>query len=87
MSIIIVGIGTADFTNMRTLDGDEGLYTSQGKKCPRDIVQFVEFNRFKNMGTMLSKQVLHEVPGQFLGYMKLMNRNPRDPIKIDYNQL
>ena len=87
MSIIIVGIGSADFTKMKILDGDEGLYTSQGKKCPRDIVQFVEFNRFKNMGQLLSKEVLHEVPTQFLGYMKLMKIIPRDPIKIDYNQL
>lgn len=28
MSIIIVGIGDADFTNMEILDGDDGLWDS-----------------------------------------------------------
>ena len=39
------------------------------------------------MGQLLSKEVLYEVPNQFLGYMKLQNKVPKDPIKIDYNQL
>ena len=43
LSIIIVGIGSADFTNMNRLDGDEGLYNSKGQRAPRDIVQFVPF--------------------------------------------
>ena len=28
ISIIIVGIGDADFTNMKILDGDDGLYNN-----------------------------------------------------------
>jgi hypothetical protein len=44
LSIIIVGIGNADFSNMNTLDGDNGLYNSNGVKAARDIVQFVPFN-------------------------------------------
>ena len=43
LSIIIVGIGSADFKNMNRLDGDNGLYGQNGVKCPRDIVQFVPF--------------------------------------------
>ena len=43
MSIIIVGVGNADFTNMNKLDGDNGLYSSNGKRAARDIVQFVPF--------------------------------------------
>ena len=43
LSIIIVGIGKADFTNMERLDGDNGLFDSQGRKAQRDIVQFVPF--------------------------------------------
>jgi hypothetical protein len=43
LSIIIVGVGNAEFTNMVRLDGDNGLYNSQGKKAARDIVQFVPF--------------------------------------------
>lgn len=43
MSIIIVGVGNADFGNMNKLDGDNGLFNSKGEKAPRDIVQFVPF--------------------------------------------
>lgn len=43
LSIIIVGVGNAEFTNMVRLDGDNGLYNSHGKKANRDIVQFVPF--------------------------------------------
>lgn len=28
LSVIIIGIGNADFTNMEILDGDQGLYDS-----------------------------------------------------------
>ena len=47
LSIIIVGIGNASFGKMVDLDGDSGLIDSMGRKCPRDIVQFVPFNKFK----------------------------------------
>lgn len=48
MSIIIIGIGNADFTNMEILDGDNGLIDCNGKKAERDLVQFVPYNQFKN---------------------------------------
>jgi hypothetical protein len=39
LSVIIVGIGNADFSNMEKLDGDTyGLVNSQGQKATRDIV-------------------------------------------------
>ncbi len=38
LSIIIIGIGNADFTNMEILDGDDGLKTDNGIKAVRDIV-------------------------------------------------
>jgi hypothetical protein len=50
-----VGIGNADFNAMRELDGDAGLYGSNGKKCPRDIVQFVPFNSFNGNADVLTK--------------------------------
>lgn len=43
LSIIIVGVGNADFSNMNRLDGDNGLYSTNGKCAARDIVQFVPF--------------------------------------------
>lgn len=33
LSIIIVGIGNEDFSNMTILDGDNGLYDSKGQKA------------------------------------------------------
>lgn len=43
ISIIIVGVGDADFSGMRKLDGDQGLTNSYGVRASRDIVQFVPF--------------------------------------------
>ena len=55
LSIIIVGVGNADFTNMNKLDGDNGLYGSNGVRCPRDLVQFVPFRDVKLNGDILAK--------------------------------
>lgn len=50
MSIIIVGVGNADFSDMRLLDGDDGtLRCPQGVPAARDIVQFVPFRDFKDV--------------------------------------
>ncbi len=44
LSIIIVGIGQADFEAMNILDGDGARLTdSRGVPAQRDIVQFVPF--------------------------------------------
>ena len=50
MSIIIVGVGSADFSDMRMLDGDDGtLRSPSGEPACRDIVQFVAFRDFKKV--------------------------------------
>ncbi|XP_069113536.1 copine-3-like [Argopecten irradians] len=50
MSVIIVGVGQADFSNMELLDGDNGtLRAPNGQESKRDIVQFVPFRRFKTV--------------------------------------
>ena len=58
LSIIIVGIGNADFANMNKLDGDNGLYGMNGVKCPRDIVQFVPFRDVQLNGDLLARELL-----------------------------
>ena len=74
LSIIIVGIGNADFTGMDILDGDENpLCSSSGELRKRDIVQSIEFNKFKkndiiNCGTDLAEEVLKEIPRQMEEY-------------------
>lgn len=50
MSIIIVGVGNADFKAMEFLDGDDGVLKSlSGQPVARDIVQFVPFRQFHNV--------------------------------------
>jgi len=52
MSIIIIGVGRADFSSMEFLDGDDGRLRSQtGEAAMRDIVQFVPFRDFKNVSS------------------------------------
>lgn len=54
MSIIIVGIGNADFSDMQMLDGGEGILCSpRGKPVLRDIVQFVPFRNFKHVSSLI----------------------------------
>lgn len=54
LSIIIVGVGEADFESMEELDGDSVKLTApNGKKASRDIVQFVPFRNFMRRGEIL----------------------------------
>ena len=70
-SVIIVGVGDADFGMMDELDGDGGrLKNSRNVPCPRDIVQFVIFKRAMARGD-LAEQVLKEVPRQLVSYMEM----------------
>lgn len=50
MSIIIIGVGNADFAAMEFLDGDSNVLRSYtGEEAVRDIVQFVPFRDFRNV--------------------------------------
>ena len=65
LSIIIVGIGHADFELMETLDADDVklVDASTGQEAYRDIVQFVVYNDHKDEGE-LAEDVLQEIPDQ-----------------------
>ncbi|XP_071295708.1 copine-9 isoform X2 [Agelaius tricolor] len=84
MSIIIVGVGPAEFEAMEELDGDEVRLSSRGRYAERDIVQFVPFrdyvddsgNQVLSMAR-LAKDVLAEIPEQLLSYMKTRDIKPR----------
>jgi hypothetical protein len=88
LSIIIVGVGNADFDAMDELDGDTvRLIAPDGRMAARDIVQFVPFRNFlkgglnsHSAGLYLAKEVLAEVPEQFIGYMKANRIVPKPPI-------
>ena len=77
LSVIIIGIGDADFKNMEILDGDNvPLISSIGEKRMRDLVQFVPFNKFKNDEKKLSNEVLEEIPRQITEYYSMNNLSP-----------
>ncbi|KAE9553783.1 hypothetical protein FO519_003004 [Halicephalobus sp. NKZ332] len=91
LSIIIIGVGEADFEKMDELDSDDCALTQNGRSAKRDIVQFVPFRRFakknipmsayeqERLQYLLAKEVLAEVPAQVVSYMKSLNIAPRDP--------
>ena len=55
MSLIIVGVGDANFKDMNILDGDDGvLKSTRGEPVKRDIVQFVPFREFNQVPFLLS---------------------------------
>ena len=72
LSIIIVGVGKADFSAMDELDADEvPLFSKRyNKKMAADIVQFVPFRDFQHNPMQLAKETLEEVPGQMLNYFR-----------------
>ncbi|XP_002128214.2 copine-3 isoform X1 [Ciona intestinalis] len=78
MSIIIVGVGGADFSEMNALDGDEvRLCDRSGRQCARDIVQFVPFREFQNaQHSELAKCVLAELPDQVVSYFRNRSLSP-----------
>ncbi|XP_074549331.1 copine-3-like isoform X2 [Halichoeres trimaculatus] len=78
MSIIIVGVGGADFSAMEFLDGDDGILRSvTGEAAMRDIVQFVPFRQFQNAGTAaLAQSVLAELPDQVASFFNLFHLKP-----------
>ncbi|XP_072328966.1 copine-9-like isoform X1 [Scyliorhinus torazame] len=84
MSIIIVGVGPAEFDAMEELDGDEVRISSRGRIAERDIVQFVPFRDYVDRSgnqvlsmARLAKDVLAEIPDQLLSYMKTRDIKPR----------
>mmetsp|Transcript_15062 Transcript_15062/g.12775 ORF Transcript_15062/g.12775 Transcript_15062/m.12775 type:complete len:124 (+) Transcript_15062:1365-1736(+) len=87
LSVIIVGVGNADFTNMDILDGDDGLQNSRGVTAKRDLVQFVPFNKFANNKEALAREVLEEVPAQFIQYMQSQNISPKKSHQVDIKDI
>ncbi|XP_034278267.1 copine-3 [Pantherophis guttatus] len=78
MSIIIVGVGGADFSAMEFLDSDSGaLRSHSGEAALRDIVQFVPFRQFHNAPKeALAQSVLAEVPQQVVSYFSMYKLQP-----------
>ncbi|KAJ0694126.1 putative copine, protein BONZAI, von Willebrand factor A-like domain superfamily [Helianthus annuus] len=96
LSILIVGVGKADFKQMKILDADTGppLKSSTGRIAARDIVHFVPMrdvphgSKSSIYGEKLMVQaLLEELPGQFLTYMRGKDIKPlgidKAPLPVD----
>ncbi|KAK4488924.1 hypothetical protein RD792_004714 [Penstemon davidsonii] len=72
LSILIVGVGGADFKEMEILDADKGerLESTTGRVASRDIVQFVPFRDVQSGEISVVQSLLAELPSQFLTYMR-----------------
>ena len=70
LSIVIVGVGTADFSSMVQLDADEAPLFSKASQsfAQRDIVQFVPFLQYVQDPSALSREVVREIPKQLVSY-------------------
>ncbi|KAK1567155.1 hypothetical protein Q3G72_008743 [Acer saccharum] len=78
LSILIVGVGGADFKEMEILDADKGerLESSTGRVASRDIVQFVPLKDLHGGEVSVIQELLAELPTQFLTYMRTREIRP-----------
>ena len=85
LSIVIGGVGKANFDYMRYLDSDDTLLTTSDEvKAKRDIVQFVNLSEFTNKTAgQLATHTLAEIPAQFLSYMQINGIKPNKPRRPD----
>jgi hypothetical protein len=74
LSVVIVGVGNADFSPMQFLDDNSG--------AQRDIAQCVEFNKCSHSSQALTSATLDEIPTQLTGYFESRNMPPGRPLKL-----
>lgn len=72
MSIVIVGVGDANFSAMKFLD--------DVKDVKRDMTQFVQLNQFPQK-TALTSATLNELPTQLTEYFESKGIAPKPPIR------
>lgn len=78
LSIVIVGVGSEDFSAMSVLDGDKNaLKSSDGRTCARDIVHFVPYKGYSSSPARFATELLGEIPHQVVEYMKAKNLKPK----------
>lgn len=81
MSIIVIGVGNEDFTQMRKLnDNFESFHAIQITKPVRETsirknVQFVQANEFHDNMDQLGRNVLHSIPNQIKQFYCLKENN------------
>ncbi|KAL3818774.1 hypothetical protein ACJIZ3_004679 [Penstemon smallii] len=78
LSILIVGVGSANFKEMDILDADNGrrLKSSKGKIATRDTVQFVPMSQVHKGQISVVQALLEELPSQFLTCVRSKDIKP-----------
>ncbi|KPI88862.1 copine i-like protein [Leptomonas seymouri] len=78
LSIVIIGVGNADFSSMEQLDGDGGVLRDRRDRASRrDLVQFVPFRDFDaKEPAVLAAAVLQEIPRQVEVWGRINNLTP-----------
>jgi hypothetical protein len=81
LSLVIVGVGDADFSAMAFLDSDDGLLRGTAGTAARDCVQFVKMRDYggRASGARLARDVLAEIPGQVVGHFMARGIAPPPP--------
>ena len=80
LSIVIVGVGNADFSSMQFLDD----CTPPGE---RDIAQFVPFNEHNKSSVDLSSATLKEVPSQLVGFFQKRGVQPKAAVDVGEDEI
>uniref|UniRef100_A0A7S4IXV7 C2 domain-containing protein n=1 Tax=Odontella aurita TaxID=265563 RepID=A0A7S4IXV7_9STRA len=75
LSIVIVGVGNADFSSMQFLDDSH-------PPGSRDIAQFVQFNTHSRNPQALTSATLNEIPDQLTGFFTSKGISPLPPQRM-----
>lgn len=78
LSVVIVGVGDADFGPMQFLDD---FNSKSGRSDVRDIAQFVPFNLHAHSSQSLTNATLAEIPDQLVSYFQSKDVSPRPAIQ------
>jgi len=89
ISVVLVGVGSGDMDALVQLDSDRARLSCGEEQAERDIVQFVELNKYIDPSTYnheqpeprhrLARAVLQEIPRQVTEYMRKKGISPRIP--------
>lgn len=80
LSIVIVGLGDEDFSDMHFLD-------DAPEKFGRDMVQFVQFNQHSENSSSLTSATLREIPDQLVSYFQNRGIDPLPPVEVDEEEI
>jgi hypothetical protein len=80
LSIVIVGVGEEDFAVMEFLDASK-------ERVGRDMVQFVEFNRYRENSAELTSATLKEIPHQLVSYFLGRDIEPLPPVQVEEEEI